>query len=129
MVVSVDYSLTSDAKWPTQLEDCVKVYNWVHDNAKSVGGDGKKTYTICESAGGALMLDMCRAILKDPSRKSSIQGVAAMVSITIHPGNVPEKHVLSMYKSYQKNVEDVPIIDQQSMNTTYHLRISRRRKP
>ena len=28
-VVNIDYRLTPDYKWPTQLEDCMKVYRWV----------------------------------------------------------------------------------------------------
>jgi len=30
-VVSIDYRLTPEHKWPTQLEDSMKVYRWVSD--------------------------------------------------------------------------------------------------
>lgn len=39
-VVNIDYRLTPEHKWPTQLEDSMKVYKWVrvnmriHQNAK-----------------------------------------------------------------------------------------------
>ncbi|KAK5080784.1 Telomerase-binding protein [Exophiala xenobiotica] len=118
VVVNIDYSLTPEAKWPTQLNECVKVYKWAHDNAGSIGGDAKKMYTIGGSAGGALALQICNAVLKDPSLKDSMKGVAAMVPCTSHPDNVPDKYK-PKYKSYTENAEGVPIIDRKSMEIFY----------
>lgn len=115
VVVNIDYSLTPESKWPTQLNQCVSVYKWAHDNASSIGGDPNKMYTIGGSAGGALALQICNAVLKDSSLKDSIKGVIAMVPASIHPDNVPDKYK-SMYKSYDENKEGVPIIDRASMD-------------
>lgn len=121
VVVNIDYSLTPEHKWPTQLNECVKVYKWAHDNASSLGGDANKMYTIGGSAGGGLALQICNAVLKDASLKSSMKGVAAMVPTTSHPDHVPDKYK-SMYKSYTENAKDVPIIDRNSMDIFYeHL--------
>ena len=121
VVVNVDYRLTPEHKWPTQLDDSVKVYKWAHDNASSIGGDANKMYTIGGSAGGALALQIANAVLKDPSLKSSIKGIAAMVPATINPDHVPDKYK-SSYKSYTENAKDVPIIDRNSMEIFYeHL--------
>jgi len=123
VVVNIDYSLTPEHKWPTQLDECLKVYKWVHDNASSIGGDPNKMYTIGGSAGGGLALQICNAVLKDASLKSSIKGVAALVPTTTHPDNVPDKYK-SIYKSYTENAKDVPIIDKGSMDVFYeHLKV------
>lgn len=116
VIVNVDYSLTPEHKWPTQLNEGVKVYKWAHDNASSIGGDGNKMFTIGGSAGGALALQICNAVLKDSSLKSSIKGVAAMVPATIDPKNVPEKYK-SQYRAYEENAKGVPIIDKEVMQT------------
>lgn len=121
VVVNVDYSLTPEAKWPTQLNECVKVYKWAHDNASSIGGDSNRMYTIGGSAGGALALQICNAVLKDSALKNSMKGVAAMVPCTVNPDNVPEKYK-SSYKAMQENEKGVPIIDKNSMDIFYeHL--------
>lgn len=121
VIVNVDYSLTPDYKWPVQLNECIKVYKWAHDNASSIGGDPDKMWTIGGSAGGALALQIANAVLKDSSLKSSIKGVAAMVPATVHPDAVPSKYQ-SSYKSYKENEKDVPIIDRNSMDIFYkHL--------
>lgn len=121
VVVNVDYSLTPEAKWPTQLNECLKVYKWAHDNASSIGGDSNRMYTIGGSAGGGLALEICNAVLKDSALKSSIKGVVAMVPITVHPDNVPEKYK-SLYKAYDENKSGVPIIDRNSMEIFFeHL--------
>lgn len=114
-IVNIDYSLTPQAKWPTQLNECLKVYKWAHSNASSFGGDPNKMYTIGGSAGGALALQIANAVLQDQSLKSSLKGIAAQVPATTHPDHVPEKYK-SMYKSYTDNAKGVPVIDKNSMD-------------
>jgi len=114
VIVNIDYSLTPEHKWPTQLNECVKVYKWAHKNADSIGGNANKMFTIGGSAGGALALQICNAVVKDSSLKSSIKGVAAMVPMAVHPDNVPAKYK-SQYKAYEENAKGVPVIDKNSM--------------
>ena len=114
VVVNIDYSLTPEAKWPTQINECVKVYKWAHDNAGSIGGDPNRMFTIGGSAGGALALQICRAIVNDSTYKNSMKGVAALVPAVVHPENVPSKYKAS-YKAYDDNAVGVPIIDRNSM--------------
>lgn len=115
VVVNIDYSLTPDHVWPTQLKECLKVYKWAHDNADSIGGNAKKIYTIGGSAGGALAIQIANAVLKDPSLKDSIKGIAAMVPIVVDPNNVPEKYK-SQHTSNKDNGKGVPVIDANSMD-------------
>jgi versiconal hemiacetal acetate esterase len=83
-----------------------------------IGGHPNKFYTIGGSAGGALSLQVANSIAQDPSKRDAIKGVAAIVPITLHWDNIPAEHQ-SIYKSYDENKEDVPIIDKQSMETVY----------
>ncbi|KAL2441696.1 Versiconal hemiacetal acetate esterase [Exophiala dermatitidis] len=119
IIVSVDYRLAPEHKVPTQLQDTLKVYRWAHQNATSIGGDPDKFYTIGGSAGGALALQVANALVKDPSKRNNIKGVAAVVPCTLHWDNVPEEY-RSIYKAYEENKENVPIIDKESMEAFYH---------
>ncbi|KAK4543517.1 Telomerase-binding protein [Oleoguttula mirabilis] len=117
-VVSIDYRLTPEYKWPIQLEDCMKVYKWAHQNASSFHGDAKRFYTIGGSAGGGLALAIANQIIQDPELKAGLKGIAAMVPATVHFDNVPEQY-RAAYKSYAENATDVPILDKESMEIFY----------
>ena len=114
ILVSVDYRLTPDHKFPTQLQDTLSVYKWAQQNASSYGGDPKKFFTIGGSAGGALALQVANKLVKDSSKRDNIKGVAASVPVTLHYDNVPEEYK-SQYKAYTENGTDVPVIDKGSM--------------
>ncbi|KAK5111823.1 Telomerase-binding protein [Meristemomyces frigidus] len=118
-IVSIDYRLTPEYKWPTQLEDCMKVYKWAHQNASSFHGDPKRFYTVGGSAGGTLALAIARETTKDPELKAGLKGIVAMVPATVHYDNVPEKYQVA-YNAYTDNAKDVPILDAESMQTFYH---------
>lgn len=116
VVVNVDYSLTPEAKWPTQLNEGVTAYKWAHKNAASIGGDANKMFTVGGSAGGGLALQIANAVTKDSSLKSSLKGVCAMVPMTVSPANVPAKYK-DKYQSYEQNATGVPVIDKAVMHT------------
>ena len=56
VVVSVDYRLAPEAKFPAQHEDALATYKWAHQNAASIKGDPKRMALAGESAGGNLAL-------------------------------------------------------------------------
>jgi len=119
IVVNVDYRLAPEQKLPTQLEDTLSVYKWAHQNASSFGGDPSKFFTVGGSAGGSLALGVANRLVKDSSKRDMIKGVAAIVPATLHYDNVPEEYK-QLYKAYEENATDVPIIDKKSMQTFYH---------
>lgn len=88
------------------------------DNASKINGDPNKIYTIGGSAGGALALQITNQVLRDPKLKKTIKGIVAMVPLTCHWDNVPSKYA-SMYKSYEENAKDAPVIDKESMEIFY----------
>ena len=54
MVISVDYRLAPEAKFPAQHEDAVATYKWAMANASTLNADPSRIALAGESAGGNL---------------------------------------------------------------------------
>jgi acetyl esterase/lipase len=54
IVVSVDYRLAPEHKFPAAHDDALAAYRWVATNAESIGGDPRRLAIAGESAGGNL---------------------------------------------------------------------------
>ena len=52
VVMSVDYRLSPENKFPTAHEDSYAAYKWVKENAAAIGGNPAKVAVAGESAGG-----------------------------------------------------------------------------
>lgn len=139
LIVSVDYRLAPDHKAPAQLEDAVKMFQWVcgpgldsgalarellmaftsqaYRHAPTFGGDPKKLYTVGTSAGGALAFAVARKVVLGQAAlpKDAVKGIAAFSPVLFHPEGVPDTYS-SQHTAYKDNKENVPIIDVTTLN-------------
>ncbi len=85
IVVSVDYRLAPENKFPAAHDDAVAAYRWLASNAGSLNGDPKRLALAGESAGGNL---------------------AVATAVAVHKAGLTEpKHVLAVYPVAQSSTE------------------------
>ncbi|MDZ5461060.1 alpha/beta hydrolase [Azohydromonas lata] len=88
VVVSVDYRLAPEHKFPAQHDDALAVYHWVAERAADLQGDPKRLALAGESAGANLALS------------TAISARQA--------GMTPPQHVLAVYPMVQLTDLDTP---------------------
>ena len=74
-VVSVDYALSPEAKFPQALEECAAVVRWIAENGAEWGLDGSRILLGGDSAGGNLAL--ATALLLRDTGGPALRGILA----------------------------------------------------
>lgn len=64
VVVSIDYRLAPEWRFPTQINDAVAGWNWVNDNADRLGIERTRLGVGGDSAGGYLAVSVCQQKLQ-----------------------------------------------------------------
>ncbi len=93
-IVSVDYRLAPEHKYPAAADDCYAAAAWVAENGAEIGVDGSRMAVAGDSAGGNLS-----AVVSQMARDKGGPAIAAQV---LH---VPVTDHNYEYPSYSENAE------------------------
>jgi acetyl esterase len=98
VVVSVDYRLAPEHKFPAAVDDCSAATRWVLENAARLGIDGKRVFVGGDSAGGKLA-----AVMALLARDGAIPPLCGQLLI------YPATDLLASYPAYQRITEGFPL--------------------
>ncbi len=98
IMVSVEYRLAPENKFPAAYEDAVAAWEWVSRHAREIGGDGERFVVCGGSAGGNLTAGVCRHARDGGGPAITMQVV--FVGAFNHPG-VPSHAMHNMGGSGQ----------------------------
>ena len=97
-VISVDYRLAPEAKFPAAADDSIAAAQWIHDNAETLGIDRNRLAVGGDSAGGNLS-----AVVALHARDND--GPKLKLQVLIYPS----ADMSSVYPSYEEFAEQLPL--------------------
>jgi acetyl esterase len=118
IMVSVEYRLAPESKFPGAYEDAITAWEWMVKHAKELGGDGVRFGVSGGSAGGNLTANVCRYARDSGGPRPSFQCVF-VAAFNVHPplpshalqlgASSPEyqKQLRDAYRSSEDNANDV----------------------
>jgi acetyl esterase len=86
IVVSVDYALAPEAKYPAGLEDCLAAIRWVAGHAQDLGGDPERLALAGDSAGANLAIVSAMRLLETGGPRLAALLLAYPVTDSPDPG-------------------------------------------
>jgi acetyl esterase len=78
IIISVNYALAPEYKFPQGPDDCYQALLWAESNAVNYGGDTRKIAVMGDSAGGCMAAVVCQRALAE-------QGPAICHQVLIYP--------------------------------------------
>lgn len=122
IAVSVDYRLAPENPFPTGLDDCYAVLQWIYNNAESLGGDKEKICISGDSAGGNLAT-VCA--LKDKEAGTGMVKAQALIYPTVNMAGVEDEDFSFSMKEYNIALRHMlyirPMIKMMAESTTGDL--------
>ena len=116
-VISVDYRLATENKFPAPLEDAIEALKWVQNNYKKLGIDPDRIAVAGDSAGGNISAGLCLKVrddkLKLPRLQVLLYPTAGRSNSTLSMSEYSEgffltaKDMAYFSKSYLENPPDI----------------------
>ncbi len=113
--VSIDYRLSQQSKFPSQIDDVKTALNYLRTHAKEMKIDAKRIAALGASAGGHLALLLAESSASEAKpplaegQKRALQAVASIAGPTDFTSNLPEfsKQIITvlMGKPFEQNVK------------------------
>ncbi|KAL4908674.1 hypothetical protein BDW74DRAFT_175356 [Aspergillus multicolor] len=110
-LVSVEYRLAPQYKYPIPLGDCVSAVYW------TLAALHPSSVVLVGASAGANLAFGAALKLIDQGFSESVSGVVALVPVTVHPDAVPED-LKTRYTSYEENA-DATVNTASAMKTFY----------
>ena len=112
-VISVDYSLSPEYKYPMGLEDCYDVFTWIAQKHNALQIDIDKLVVAGDSAGGNLSAALTHMA------KAEIGAPSIWKQVLLYPAvDMNKAGQVSPYASIEEN-KDAPILTKQLMQAFY----------
>ncbi len=103
VVVSVEYRLAPEHRYPTAGEDCYAVLRWVRANAASLGADPRQIYVTGNSAGGHLSA-VTALMVAQSDQPDALAAQVLRIPLTVHParfpGSLPDRATVPVYNDH-----------------------------
>lgn len=97
-VVSVDYRMAPEYRFPAAVDDCAAATAWVFEHAKALGVDAKRVAVAGDSAGGNLA-----AVIALMARDGDLPAIAFQVLV------YPVTDLAMAFGSYERITSGVPL--------------------
>ncbi|PUE63291.1 alpha/beta hydrolase [Limnohabitans sp. 2KL-17] len=102
-VVSLDYRLAPEHRFPTAVHDAWDALNWLHQHAQSLGLDGTRLAVGGDSAGGTLSA-VCALMARDAGLKLRLQ-------LLFYPGTIAHQDTASHHTFAEGFMLDQATVD------------------
>ena len=86
MVVSFEYRLAPENKFPAAVEDCCAAYRWLLSHGEEIGADSSRVAVAGDSAGGNLAAVVCQQMRRDDLPLPTFQ--VLLYPVTNMTGNI-----------------------------------------
>ncbi len=111
VVVSIDYDVTPQVRYPVAEEECYDVARWVAENGAAHGWDGSRVSIGGESAGGKLAINVCQlAHRAGTARPCALFAAFAVADVKRSDRTSPKRHA-KIARWLQRTIGETYFVD------------------